>query len=357
MKALAINSSPRGGGQSKTELMLNHLVQGMRDAGAEVDIVHLRKKKIKNCLGCYTCWTKTPGQCVHKDDMTNELLPKMQQSDLIVLATPLYLHSMNAAMSTFMERTLPGAQPFFEQHDGKTFHPLRYRAPKAVWLSVCGFPENTEFDMLSAQLRNLYDHEGLELVAEIYRPAAEVLTIPVFEDKVTDILNATAQAGRELVATLKISSETMARIKQPIIDRSSLLTMGNLLWKTCIAEGVTLKEFTDRKMVPRPDSIENFMMIMPYGLNSQAFCDREVILQFKFSGEICGSCYFKLRDGTVEASIGNSSNPDLTIDSPFDVWIDIITGKTEGQQMFMEQKYKIEGDPSLMLQLFQRGNE
>ena len=110
-------------------------------------------------------------------------------------------------------------------------------------------------------------------------------------------------------------------------------------------------------MVPRPDTIENFMLIMPYGLNSQAFCDKEVILQFKFSGEICGSCYFKVRDGTAEATIGSSSNPDLTIESPFDVWMDIITGKAEGQQMLMEQKYKIEGDPSLMLQLFQRGNE
>ena len=45
MKILAINSSPRSGGRSKTELMLNHLVKGMRDAGAEVDVVNLREKK------------------------------------------------------------------------------------------------------------------------------------------------------------------------------------------------------------------------------------------------------------------------------------------------------------------------
>ena len=56
---LAINSSPRGDRQSKTALMLNHLVQGMRDAGAEVDVVNLRTKKIQNCIGCFTCWTKT----------------------------------------------------------------------------------------------------------------------------------------------------------------------------------------------------------------------------------------------------------------------------------------------------------
>ena len=70
MKVLALNSSPRGGGQSKTEMMLTPLVEGMRDAGAEVEVANLREKKIKNCIGCFTCWTKTPGECVHKDDIT-----------------------------------------------------------------------------------------------------------------------------------------------------------------------------------------------------------------------------------------------------------------------------------------------
>jgi multimeric flavodoxin WrbA len=58
------------GGQSKTEMMLNYLIEGMRDAGAEFEIVNLREKKVKNCIGCFTCWSKTPGECIHKDDMT-----------------------------------------------------------------------------------------------------------------------------------------------------------------------------------------------------------------------------------------------------------------------------------------------
>jgi len=61
MKILALNSSPRGDGQSKTELMLTHLVKGMREAGAEVEIVDLRMKSIKHCIGCFTCWTKNTG--------------------------------------------------------------------------------------------------------------------------------------------------------------------------------------------------------------------------------------------------------------------------------------------------------
>lgn len=44
MKILALNSSPRTGGQSKTELMLTHLVAGMQEAGAEIEVVNLREK-------------------------------------------------------------------------------------------------------------------------------------------------------------------------------------------------------------------------------------------------------------------------------------------------------------------------
>jgi multimeric flavodoxin WrbA len=47
MKVLALNSSPRAEGQSKTNLMLTSLVQGMQDAGAEVEVIELRRKTIK----------------------------------------------------------------------------------------------------------------------------------------------------------------------------------------------------------------------------------------------------------------------------------------------------------------------
>ena len=94
MKVLALNSSPRAEGQSKTNLMLTPLVEGMQDAGAEVEVIELRRKTIKNCIGCYTCWTKTPGKCIHKDDMTDELFPKWLASDMVVYATPLYNYAL-----------------------------------------------------------------------------------------------------------------------------------------------------------------------------------------------------------------------------------------------------------------------
>lgn len=353
MKIMAINSSPRTGGQSKTELMLNHLVEGMQEAGAEVEVVNLREKKIKNCIGCFTCWTKTPGKCLQKDDMTNEIFPKLVTSELVVYATPLYYHFMNGAMRTFIERTLPAAQPFFERHEGKTAHPLRYRIPATVILSVCGFPEESEFDALSEFLQRTR-HKDVTIAAEIYRAAAESLTNSFLKDKVDDIFDATKLAGQELVKSMKISPETMERIRQPLVDPQTFADIGNSFWKTCIAEGVTPKEFREKKMVPRPDSIESFMSLFPFGLNSEAVGERQITMQFNFSGEVTDTCYFIIEPGNVDAKKGIKENPDITIEAPFEIWMDIMTGKADGQQMFMEKKYTVNGDLPLMIQLFQK---
>jgi len=357
MRVFAVNSSPRKEGQSKTELMLNHLVEGMREAGAEVETVNLREKNIKNCIGCFTCWTKTPGRCVHKDDMTKEIYPKLLEADLVVLATPLYYHFMNGAMSTFRERTLPAAQPFFKQgDDGKTYHPLRHKIPASVWLSVCGFPEESEFDALSDYL-NRTRHKDEKIVAEIYRSSAEALTNPIYAEKAGDILEATTQAGRELVESMEVSPVTMARIKQPMMNPKFFADLGNLFWKTCIAERVTPKQFNDQDMVPRPDSLESFMLVFPFGINSEAAGDRRVILQFNFTSQLTGSCYFTVKKGHIDAHKGTQKSPDITIETPFELWMDILTRKADGQQMFMEQKYKVDGDLALMIELFNKDSD
>jgi len=120
---------------------LNSLVNGMREAGAEVEVAALSEKKIKNCAGCFSCWNKTPGTCIHKDDMTRELFPKWLEADLVVHASPLYHFTVNAAMKTFIERTLPILEPFFMQNNGRTYHPLRHKHPEVAFLSFAGFPD------------------------------------------------------------------------------------------------------------------------------------------------------------------------------------------------------------------------
>jgi multimeric flavodoxin WrbA len=193
MKILALNSSARTGNNSKTELMLTHLVKGMRHAGAEVETINLRDKKIKACIGCYVCWTKTPGQCVHQDDMSKELFPKWLASDMCVYATPLFHHTVNATMKTFMERTLPIFEPFLVEKGDRWMHPLRQSHPLAVVLSVAGFPAMSAFAGLSHYVNFLFGEEEGRLIGEIYRPGSEYL-LQAGESRI-DIFEATEQAG------------------------------------------------------------------------------------------------------------------------------------------------------------------
>ena len=353
MKILTVNSSPRTGAGSITELLLNHLVQGMQEADAEVCTVNLREKTIRPCQGCFTCWTKTPGRCIQMDDMTRELLPKLPASDLLVYATPLYYNTMNAAMSIFRERLLPLSLPFMEKRGGKRAFSRRHKLPPVVWLSACAVAEISEFDALSIFLQST-QHPDTPIIAEIYRTSSEALRHPVFKEILSDILEASIQAGGELVRSMKILPDTMARIIQPLTDPEILTILGNLTFKTCIAENMALKEFFEKGMTPRPDSLEAFMAYSVLPFNGDAAGGKKVILQFRFSGEVEDTCYFTFEKGSIKATAGTNHTYDIAIETPFELWMDIITGKADGREMFMQHKYRVEGDLSLMQEIFQK---
>ena len=350
MKVLALNSSARTGKNSKTELMLKHLIKGMRQAGAEVETINLREKKIKVCIGCYICWTKTPGRCFHQDDMTEELFPKWLAAETCVYATPLFHHTVNATMKIFLERTLPIHEPFLIEKGDRWMHPLRHRHPAAVVLSVAGFPTMSAFIGLSHYVNFLFGEEEGRLIGEIYRPGAEYFVKA--DDKRNDILEATEIAGIELVKSRKISPETSGRIQQPLNDAlADFAELANCMWRTCIEEGLTRRHFEKNDMIPRPDSLKTFMLVLSSGFNPKGAKDTNAVIQYNFSGQVVGSCHFIISNGTINARIGSAEKPDLTITAPFDIWVDITTGKTDGAQMFMEEKYTAEGDMDLLLNL------
>ena len=74
-------------------------------------------------------------------------------------------------------------------------------------------------------------------------------------------------------------------------------------------------------------------------------------MQFLFSGIVKGECYFKIESGEFDVVTGKAESPDLTVETPFEVWMDIVTGKADGQQMFLEQKVKVDGDVSLLMRM------
>lgn len=102
MKILAINGSPRKG---NTDFMLNVILDSAKQNGAETEIIELRKKNINFCNGGDNCCSKT-GKCEINDDMLN-IYPKLEQADVIILASPSYFSNVTARMKNFMDRCNP----------------------------------------------------------------------------------------------------------------------------------------------------------------------------------------------------------------------------------------------------------
>lgn len=99
---LIISSSPRRHGNS--DLLCDMFAKGAEESGNNVEKIFLKDKEINYCTGCGVC--NTTHSCVIKDDMA-EILDKMVNADVIVLATPVYFYSMAAQMKTLIDRTVP----------------------------------------------------------------------------------------------------------------------------------------------------------------------------------------------------------------------------------------------------------
>jgi putative sterol carrier protein len=106
-----------------------------------------------------------------------------------------------------------------------------------------------------------------------------------------------------------------------------------------------------KRLIPRPDTIEDFMLLMQMAFRPELAGDIKAVLQFTFSGVQDGSCFFIFKNGIIEVSEGTSTQPALLIETPFDLWMDILTGKADGQKMFMEGKYSAKGDLKLLMRM------
>lgn len=99
MKVLAINGSPRIDGN--TSLALNEMKKVFDEEGIDFEIVQIGTKNVHGCIACNQCG-KT-GKCVF-DDIVNELSPKFEAADGLVVASPVYFASANATLVACLDR-------------------------------------------------------------------------------------------------------------------------------------------------------------------------------------------------------------------------------------------------------------
>ena len=235
-KIIVFDGGPRNSKFSKTSFMANHFCKGAESAGAAVEFVRLKDMKINPCSGCYSCWTKTPGQCIFKDDMT-ELRKKFRKADLVVFASPLYIFNVTGIMKNFLDRLLPNMKPYMLLKEGLTLHPHRYSEDNDqvfVVFSAAGFPEvEHNFDGLKAMFRCLHSHsEKAFLMGEFYLPGAELIAQPVYADRRKKVKQTCYDAGRQCVMEGKIKTESMQTVATMEITQAKFGEQADYFWES-----------------------------------------------------------------------------------------------------------------------------
>ena len=99
MKVLLINGSPRANGC--TAAALQEMISVFEAEGAETELVHVGNKNIRGCIACGSCMKN--GKCVF-DDLVNEVAPKFEKADGLVVGSPVYYASPNGTVLSFMDR-------------------------------------------------------------------------------------------------------------------------------------------------------------------------------------------------------------------------------------------------------------
>jgi len=238
-RVLVLQGSPRGE-KGWTDHCLTQTLAGLAEGGVSAEVVYLRQRKIKPCVGCFTCWEKTPGVCVHKGDDMPELLEKMASHDLLIYAQPLYYYSIPGLAKNFMDRCLPLVEPFLvsDPASGLTSHPHRHGGHKrVVLLSVCGFPEVAHFAALRQMFGQIFRGGDALIVGELLRPAAEAMSNRVFfQDRYDTAMAAFRQAGLDLARRGFVSQAVEEAAATPFFDDNELFfQMANLYWRASIA--------------------------------------------------------------------------------------------------------------------------
>lgn len=102
MKAIAINGSPRKGGN--TEILLKKVLEPLIEAGWTTEFIQLGGRPIRGCLACYQCFKKKNSHCGQKDELFDECLEKMIQADAIILGSPTYFSDVTSEMKALLDR-------------------------------------------------------------------------------------------------------------------------------------------------------------------------------------------------------------------------------------------------------------
>ncbi len=235
MNVLVINGSPKGA-YSNTMKLTNALLEGIAENKDNIiKQLTIKDMDITPCLGCMSCWGKTPGKCVIDDVMT-EVYEEIMKADLVIESFPLYFFGMPGPMKTFTDRMMP----LMETYKGESmvigdnaFHAPRFdmSGKKLVVVSTCGYAKTEEiYDSLIKEY-NFICGKGNYL--SLLCPQGEMFAIKPLEPQIEAYLKRYRDIGRLLGNGENIPDDMLKAAAEPILPQRAFETLVNNYWNSC----------------------------------------------------------------------------------------------------------------------------
>jgi len=155
MKIVSVLGSPRGTGNSSS--IARRFCDAAEKLGADVKTFALNKLQYRGCQGCMACKTKLD-RCILEDDLT-EVLDAIRESDVLVMASPVYFWDVSGQLKTFMDRTYSYLVPDFHTN------PIKSRlAPgkKLVFILTQGNPDESMFTNIFSKFDYFFKSFGFD---------------------------------------------------------------------------------------------------------------------------------------------------------------------------------------------------
>ncbi|MFN8441964.1 MAG: NAD(P)H-dependent oxidoreductase [Caldilineaceae bacterium] len=130
MKAVILDGSHTG--QSMIDLLGDRIREQFVDHQWTVDRIVLREEKVAYCLGCFECWTKSPGLC-RIEDAGRDVAAEVINSDLVIFLTPITFGGYSSQLKKVVDRLICLVSPFFTRIEGEVHHRARYQHYPALF--------------------------------------------------------------------------------------------------------------------------------------------------------------------------------------------------------------------------------
>ena len=233
-KVLVINGSPKND-RSSTMYITNAFLEGLKASSeCDIEVINVHKLNFKPCTGCLSCWGRTEGECVIKNDDISIVKEKLLNADIIIESFPLFFFSMPGVLKSFTYRllsmmlTYKGHKPPI---NNESLHGLRYpdSDKRFVVISSCAY---TEVDLVYDSVKAQFDFIcGKGAYTPIFVPQIKTLVDVKNENKLNRFLKKFIDAGTYFNENGGLTDEIINDLSKPPFSEGAYKIFLSQFWQ------------------------------------------------------------------------------------------------------------------------------